>query len=226
MTEYKLLDDQGQATGLSNFLAAHRGYRRDAARFPAGVQTLAERGLPADGVDALRRHWQGYDQVLLVHHEMEDSFLFPLYRGSHPELAEILDQLEAQHHDLDARIADIQGWIAKLPNPDAVDPLVEAFEGFEAAVNRHLDLEERHIVPLMQADPPVPPQYAHDGDGEGPPAQPPAEMDMAFVGPWIVDGVDPDVAAVLLDASPPPFKANFDESKRRYEEQLKLWSAS
>ncbi len=55
MNDYQLLDDRGQATVLTNFLTAHRGYRRDAVRFPAGMRSLVARGLPAEGVDALRR---------------------------------------------------------------------------------------------------------------------------------------------------------------------------
>ena len=227
MKDYQLLDDQGHATGVSMFLAAHRGYRRDAARFPAGIRALAERELPADGVEALRNHWHSFDQALLTHHEMEDSFLFPLYRRSHPELTAVLDQLEEQHHDLDERIADIKGWLAKLPGPDAVEPAVAAFQAFEEAVNRHLDLEEQHIVPLMLADPPVPPQFADpDGNGNGaaPPAGPPADLDFAFLAPWLADGLDDDVVSVLLAASPPPFTIGFEESRRRYEEQLRLWA--
>lgn len=223
MKDYALLDDQGQATGVSMFLAAHRGYRRDAARFPAGVRTLAAKGFPAAGLEALHDHWRGYDQALLTHHEMEDSFLFPLYRSTEPSLGPVLDQLEAQHHDLDERIADIEGWLAKLPDPDAIEPVVAAFTAFEAAVNQHLDLEEQHVVPIMIADPPAPPQFADGGDDA--PAGPPPDLDVSFLGPWLADGLDDDTVAVLLAASPPPFSAGFDENRRRYTEQLRLWTS-
>lgn len=224
MTEYALLNDDGQVTGLTNFLAAHRGYRRDARRFPTGVRSLAAMGLPADGVEALRNHWRGYDQVLLVHHEMEDSFLFPLYGRSHPELVPVIEQLEAQHHDLDGRIADIDTWLAKLPDPGAVDPLIAAFAGFAAAIDAHLDLEEPNIVPLMIAEPPIPPQFA-EGNGDGPPPEPPADLDLAFIGPWMIDGLDDGVASALINASPPPWTAHLDEKRRAYEAQLALWSS-
>lgn len=222
MKDYTLLDDQGQATGVSMFLAAHRGYRRDAARFPGGVRALAAKGFPTDGVEALHNHWRGFDQALLTHHQMEDSFLFPLYRSTQPSLGAELDKLEAQHVDMDERIADIEGWLAKLPSPDAVDPLVAAFTAFDTAVNQHLDLEELHVVPIMIADPPVPPQFADHGDDA--PAGPPADIDIAFLAPWLADGLDQNTVAVLLAASPPPFTANFDTNRRRYEEQLQLWT--
>jgi hypothetical protein len=221
MKDYTLLDDEGQATGLSNFLAAHRGYRRDASRFPAGVRGLAAKGMPADGVEALRRHWRGYDQVLLAHHEAEDSFIFPLYGRSHPELADVIARLEDQHHDLDARIADIDAWLAKLPDLGIVEPLAAALDAFEAAIITHLDLEEEHIVPLMVLDPPVPPQFA---EGSGRDVPPPPELDVAFVGPWMIDGLDDDVASALIAAAPPPWTADFDAKRRRYQEQLALWS--
>ena len=215
MKDYDLLDGNGQATPLSNFLAAHRGYRRDAERFPKGVRALAAWDFPADGLEALRRHWVGFDQALLSHHQMEDAFLFPLYRGKHPELGEVVDQLEIQHEDLDERIGDIDGLLAKLPAPDVVDQTVAAFVSFDAVVNQHLDLEEQHIVPLMVAEPPVPP-------GGGPPPVP-ENLDFAFVGPWLADGLDDSTVAALLAVAPPPFTVGFDENRQRYEDQLRRW---
>jgi hypothetical protein len=220
MKDYELLDDQGRATPVSTFLAAHRGYRRDAARFPVGLRALADEGLPAEGLDALRNHWRGFDQALLTHHEMEDNFLFPLYRATQPSLASVLDELEAQHTDMDKRIEELNGWMAKLPEAGAVDQTVSAFEAFDAAVSQHLDLEERYIVPLMQADPPQPPQPG--GPGGGPPG-PLEDLDFAFLGPWLADGLDDDTVAALLEVAPPPFKINFDENRRHYTQQLTRW---
>jgi hypothetical protein len=230
MKDYELLNEQGQATPLSNFLAAHHGYRRDAARFPAGVRALAAKGLPADGVDALRKYWKGFDQALLTHHEMEDNFLFPMYKASHPELSAEIDTLFEQHHELDEIIATIDGWLAKLPEDGAVEPTVAAFEALESHVNEHLDLEETHIVPLMLEDPPTPPGApggppgGGPGGQGGPPGGVPEDLDFAFLGPWLADGLDDTTVAALLEVAPPPFKINFDENRRSFAELLHTWS--
>ena len=218
MKDYRLLDDRGQATVLTTFLAAHRGYRRDAVRFPAGMRSLAAKGLPAEGVDALRRFWRGFDQALLTHHQTEDNVLFPMYRKSHPELSAEIDALFEQHHELDEIIATISGWLDKLPAAGAVDPAVAAFETLEAHIEVHLDLEETHVVPLMLASPPTPP-----GGPRGGGASVPEDLDFAFLGPWLADGLDDTTVTALLEVSPPPFKVDFEANRRRYEAILRAW---
>lgn len=225
MKEYQLLDDQGRAGPLSNFLGAHRGYRRDADRFPAGLRGLADRGFPAEGLAALQYHWRGYDAVLLDHHHMEDELLFPMMREKHPEIDAEIDELAAQHEQLDEQLAAVTESLAKLPEPAAVEPALEAFEALAKAVNQHLDLEETHVVPFMLADPPLPPGGGPRGPdgGDGPPGPPP-DMDAAFVAPWLADGLDDATIAALMEFAPPPLQAGFTENRRRYQAQLRLWA--
>jgi hypothetical protein len=222
---YQLLDDRGQATVLTTFLAAHRGYRRDAVRFPAGMRALAAKGLPAEGVDALRRFWRGFDQALLTHHETEDNVLFPMYKESHPELSREIDTLFEQHHELDEIIATVSGCLDRLPEETAVDPAVAAFDTLEAHIEVHLDLEETHVVPLMLANPPTPPTPpgAAGGGSRGPGGPPGPDLDFAFLGPWLADGLDDATVTALLEVSPPPFKVDFQENRRRYEAILRGW---
>ena len=63
-----LLDSDGRATFLSHFLASHRAFRRDAARFPVALHRIGTDQAP--DTDALRRHWTGYNAALTYHHHM------------------------------------------------------------------------------------------------------------------------------------------------------------
>jgi hemerythrin-like domain-containing protein len=89
--------------------------------------------------------------LLAVHHEGEDELVWPLLRERAPESLELVDSMEAQHHqihaDVDSAVEAVSAWSA-APHQDTADALVAALEGVNASLIPHLDREEREILPI------------------------------------------------------------------------------
>ncbi len=124
---------------LTGFLLMHAGFR-------------AEFGRLADACGATRddAHRQLLEEQLALvlemlhaHHAHEDAVLWPKLLGRAPEAVSVLDELEAEHTELDPLIA--AAGDRSLPLAERADTLRSLHE----VVNEHLDHEERTAVPLM-----------------------------------------------------------------------------
>jgi hemerythrin HHE cation binding domain-containing protein len=222
-SRYQLLDDEGRPSFLSHFLASHRAFRRDAARFPVAVRRIGREGGSEHGpgrspdVGALRRHWGGYQGALAYHHDMEDELLFPQLRSLDPALGEVIDELVVQHHEQDGTIAAVEEAMGRLPAVEAVRPASLACDALAAALDRHFDVEEEHLVPVMRARGVEP-----EADGTDEEEQP-GDTVQAFVMPWVADGLDDDVVTALLEAFPPSMRAAFPGWQADYADLLSRW---
>ncbi|MGA4995761.1 hemerythrin domain-containing protein [Nonomuraea bangladeshensis] len=67
----------------------HDGFRRDLAALRAGLR--------GPGGGELRTHCLAFCDALHAHHEGEDATLFPHLAAGHPDLAEVLRRLGAEH---------------------------------------------------------------------------------------------------------------------------------
>jgi hypothetical protein len=216
---HQLLDSDGRATFVTHFLASHRAFRRDAARFPLALHRIGTDRAPDS--EALRRHWADYNAALAYHHHMEDEQLFPALRHLDGALDNVVDTLLAQHDDLDATIAGVDEVLSLLPTTEAAGPAALACEDLAAALHAHLDLEEQHLVPVLRAtmfepDPGEPDETRTD-------QQQPHDNPHAFVLPWMADGLDHETVAALLDSGPPPMKASFAAWQAVYTDRLDRW---
>jgi hemerythrin-like domain-containing protein len=87
-----------------------------------------------------------------LHHTKESSLLFPRLRGRAPELAPVLDRLDADHERGEAAIRDVEHALL------AFEVMGEARrDAFELAVERyvhayleHMALEEGDVLPAAQ----------------------------------------------------------------------------
>ena len=217
-----LLNPDGRATFLSHFLASHRAFRRDAARFPIALRRIGTDRAP--DTDALRRHWTGYNAALAYHHHMEDEQLFPALRLLDGALNPVIDILLAQHHDLDPTIAHVDELLGLLPSTQAVGPAALACDDLASALGAHLDLEEEHLVPVLRATR-FEPDHGEPGEaGESHESQQqPDASPLAFALPWTADGLDHQTVAALLDAGPPTVKASFANWQADYTNRLARW---
>jgi hypothetical protein len=219
--DHQLLDPDGRATFLTHFLASHRAFRRDAARFPIALHRIGTDQAP--DTNALRRHWTGYNAALTYHHRMEDEQLFPALRQLDRALNPMIDTLRTQHHDLDGTIAQVEELLS-LPSTEAAGPAALACEDLAAALDAHLDLEEEHLVPVLRAT-----GFDPDHGDRGEPdethksQQQPDTSPLAFVLPWTTEGLDPETVNALLDAGPPSIKASFAEWQADYTDRLTRW---
>jgi len=220
--DHQLLDRDGRATFLSHFLASHRAFRRDAARFPIALRRIGTDRAPA--TDALRRHWADYNAALAYHHHMEDEQLFPALRHLDGALAPMIDTLLAQHHDLDSTIAEVEELLSLLPSTEAAGPAALACEDLAAALGAHLDLEEEHLVPVLRAtgfEPDHGDRSEQEETHEG--QQQPDDNPLAFLLPWTTEGLDPETVAALLDAGPPAIEASVADWQADYTDRLTRW---
>lgn len=221
-TRGDLLDDDGRAGFLTHFLGAHRAFRRDAARFALALRRL---GGPADAgrlpdVVALRRHWADYRAALAHHHQLEDALLFPHLRDIDPGVAAPIDELTAQHRDLDDVIVGLDEALAGCPSSEAIERSTRHLADLAPALGLHLDLEERHLVPIMRA---TAVELDHD-DTETPGERRDAEeAGHAFVLPWIADDLDERVVAGLLDGVPSAVTGSFPTWQATYADRLQRW---
>lgn len=99
----------------------------------------------------LRVNCLSYCRTLGSHHSNEDAILFPAVRDAAPQLAAIVDRLEADH----LVVAGLLDQIGELSS-DLVDratrrALVEALNDLSSNLLRHLDLEEETLLPILES---------------------------------------------------------------------------
>ncbi|CAM5629458.1 Nitroreductase family deazaflavin-dependent oxidoreductase OS=Streptomyces alboniger OX=132473 GN=CP975_31765 PE=3 SV=1 [Streptomyces alboniger] len=111
---------------------------------------------PAPGLGLqIRQHCLAFCDALAFHHTSEDTHLFPVMAGHHPELRETFERLAEEHRV----VARIQGELAALLTGIG-DAEPEAFRTELARMSdeltRHLDFEEESLLPIL-AELPWPP---------------------------------------------------------------------
>jgi hypothetical protein len=112
------------------FVGVHLGLRAEAAH----VERLRDAG----DLAGARRRARLLATVLHHHHRAEDTVLFPALVARQPGVAVTTDELEAQHVELDVALG-------RLPaDLDAAGPV-------RILVERHLGLEEQHVLPVWMA---------------------------------------------------------------------------
>ncbi|MFD1545311.1 hemerythrin domain-containing protein [Nonomuraea guangzhouensis] len=111
----------------------HDGFRRE----------LAELRRAPGSRPQLREHCLTFCDALHAHHTGEDDVLFPHLAGAHPELAEVLARLRAEHQV----VARLLARIRELPEGGHGAELDQLSRELEA----HLDYEEEQLVPLLNA---------------------------------------------------------------------------
>jgi hypothetical protein len=112
------------------FAGVHLALRAEAA----GVERAVEDG----DLDTARRRGALLARVLTCHHHAEDTLLFPSLVERQPGVSTVTVDLEAQHAELDERLAALPRDLDGAP---ALRELVE----------RHLAAEEQHVLPVWLA---------------------------------------------------------------------------
>jgi hypothetical protein len=94
-----------------------------------------------------------YDNVLFLleaHHDGEEAIVFPALRKRCPDKQELLDRLDAEHHEAIALLAKAQGSLAAWSggDRDAGGAVVDDLGALRAQLVTHLDREEAEVMPL------------------------------------------------------------------------------
>ena len=137
----------------------HQALRVDSARLKLTVAALApdDRGSRLSGV---REFYGNYREQLVSHHTNEDRLFFPALAARVGKDTMHLDELVAQHHQLDGSLQDVGEGLAALADPTgdfSADrtSVTAALSSMAEQLTTHLDLEERTALPLVISQLPV-----------------------------------------------------------------------
>jgi hemerythrin-like domain-containing protein len=92
-----------------------------------------------------------YCVILESHHGGEDAILFPAVRRAAPQLAAIVDRLEADHRVVASLLADIEQLMHDQSGRWPRSALVEALDDLSSTLSGHLDLEETTLQPVLES---------------------------------------------------------------------------
>ncbi|ACC76078.1 hemerythrin domain-containing protein [Paraburkholderia phymatum] len=113
------------------------------------VQSLAEgaHAPPPIVMRAMLYYIRDYPER--VHHPREDKYLFARLRSRTDELHDVIDQLEAQHVEGEARVRDLERALTRyeLIGQSAAPALQTTVDEYAAFYSRHRLLEEDVILP-------------------------------------------------------------------------------
>ena len=99
----------------------------------------------------LRVNCLRYCSFVHAHHGGEDVMLFPAVRRAAPELAAVVDRLEADHRAVSALLDEVEAAARVLDDDVAVRTrLADALTTLSAQLLEHLDLEEKTLAPVLQ----------------------------------------------------------------------------
>src|SRR5688500_18643830 len=141
----KLLNDDGSASMGTMLMMSHHAFRRDIARFASALGKVAKGDLSR--VEALREEWQNYRGALHGHHEMEDTRIFPHLKAEQSSLGETIEQLSAEHRQIDPLLERGDRAFAELPKTSAAEAVVSELTRL---LEPHLATEEAKVVPFLR----------------------------------------------------------------------------
>ena len=86
------------------------------------------------------------------HHPKEDAYLFAPLRARTHDADAVLDKLEAEHADADARIAVLEAAVKHYASgaADGFDTFRAAFDTYASFYRSHMITEEREVLPLIR----------------------------------------------------------------------------
>jgi hypothetical protein len=135
-------------------LQACRELAVDVANRASGEEVRAKVGALQTGgpLFQLRVNCLYYCQFVHSHHGHEDAWLFPAVRRSAPDLAAVVDKLEADHRKVSDLLDSVETTANQLGGPDdvAVRPLlVAALDELSRHLLEHLAYEEEVLGPVL-----------------------------------------------------------------------------
>ncbi|MER6051801.1 nitroreductase/quinone reductase family protein [Streptomyces sp. NPDC001793] len=133
----------GKTPGASVRLV-HDGFRREIATLR---RELANSGSVLGA--QLRINCLTLCQGLDNHHTGEDRMMFPALRRHRPDLAPVLDRLDAEHRSIAALLEELRRALAE---PDAAPGGIRAeVERLTGELEAHLAYEEEQLIPVLDA---------------------------------------------------------------------------
>jgi len=194
MTTRDTADRTSEAIDFTMMYVTHDAFRRDLARFK---EASAAGTAHTPGV---RAGWENFKAQLLLHHSVEDTDLWPRVRrasASRPAGLALLDEMEAEHAQIDPLLAAVDGALA-----GSGQDLATHAAALASPLEWHLKHEEDAALPLIQSV--CTPADWRAFAGEMRRRQ--GVKGAAVYVPWILDGVAPDGRQRFLAVLPAPVR--------------------
>ena len=91
-----------------------------------------------------------YCRVVTGHHLLEDRSVFPHLRHSDPQLAPVIDRLEAEHHVIHDVLEQVDHALVQMVSGEEGTSVVrDAVDLLGATLLSHLSYEERELIPAL-----------------------------------------------------------------------------
>jgi hypothetical protein len=201
---------------LTHFFAIHEKMRIDTRRFVRAVETATADDRRGRLVP-LSRWAKGFAFELDEHHFVEDTYFFPELRERIPAAGAFLDELDTDHRVVDDILSRWTRVAARLvdrsvPFAAAQEEALDLAIGLRDLLQRHLDIEDHHILPLYwrhytPAEFDVVYQQAVTGG---------KKKGLSFVVPWNVLCLEPEHQATLIERAPMPLKVVWWATRGRF----------
>jgi hemerythrin-like domain-containing protein len=182
----------------------HSAFRRELRLAPGLLRSVADGDRMRAGIVAI--HLDLLDRFLHHHHTIEDDLLWPKLLERVPaEIAPVVELMESQHETvagLLARTVELRAaWRADADVFRGAE-LANVYARLHEALVEHLDAEEQHVMPLVEAC-----VTAKEWARIGKAAQrgTPLKDGPRMLGMLAYDG-DPDVMRRMLGAVPGPMR--------------------
>lgn len=199
------------AADTSDYVVIHRSIRSAGHAIATAAAML--RPDDHDRMDAFVRYWQGHVGEILSHHGVEDEIFFPALRARAPETAAVLDQLDAEHHQLDRLMEECRGAIEAVVTGGDPAAAARALHRLADVMDAHLDLEDRDIVPQfgrwfsgVEYEAMTKAAIKHVGLGKQ------AAFTVPYVGFWATE----TERTTLLGTAPLPFRILYRLTRKRH----------
>lgn len=154
--------------GLSagrHLLEVHDHYRAEMAhvrevlaKVKAGTEQIGRARGAVQQMAIRANDWTlgGYCQAqcssLTQHHSMEDTGIFPHLRKNQPDLAPVIDRLDAEHHAIHDLLERVDAALIHLVrNPTDYGPITDAVDLLADTITSHFAYEESQLIaPLIR----------------------------------------------------------------------------
>lgn len=195
----------------SDYVVVHRSIRSAGHAIATAAETL--RADEHDRMDAFVKYWKGHVGEILSHHGIEDEILFPALRARVPETGAVLDQLDAEHHQLDRLMESCRAAIEAVVTGGDPAAAARALHELADVMDAHLELEDREIVPQFgqwfsaeEYEELTKAAIKHVGLGKQ------AAFTVPYVGFWTPEAE----RSALLGTAPLPFRILYRLTRRRH----------
>lgn len=205
----------GSKLDMSVMLDFHGALRRDLEQ----VARVAGRRDPSAGTRLrVALGWEQFKEFLVIHHQAEDDFLWPVLLAKvteRPDQVALVDALEAEHAVIEPLLVAVD---AAAVDPDDGGRLGDVIDELVTKLAGHLDHEESEGLPLIDAS-----LDAEEWQRFGRLHGQRLLGDAPIYVPWLLEGADKEDVDGFLAKIPPPLATAYRDEWAPTYAALRRW---